>query len=145
MVPPSGKLGFCLCLNSQCNGARLQIKGLGVPQLHLQTLRGPDAARHHPHLHEGREGLTPPSGRMAPWRQIQTFTDTGSGPGAPLVLKAAPAASQSKFNPHHKLFRSARPRQESQELGNEGALPHYLGCWYCIHVPSLAIALRPAH
>lgn len=45
-------------INSQCNGARLQIQGLGVPQLHVQTLRGSDSARHHPHIHEGREGLT---------------------------------------------------------------------------------------
>lgn len=49
-------------------------------------------------------------------KKQQTFTDTGSGHGALLVLKAALSASQFKFNPHHKLFRSAQPLQERQEL-----------------------------
>lgn len=49
---------FFLSVTSQCNGARLQIKGLGVPQLHIQTLWGSDSTRHHPHIHEGRKGLT---------------------------------------------------------------------------------------
>lgn len=132
-------------VNSQCDGARLQVKGLGVPQLHVQTLRGSNSARHHPHIHEGREGLTCSNGETG-WRRKQTFTETGSGLGAPLVLKAAASASQSKFNPHHNLnIRSHQPPQECQELGNEGVLPHYLGCLYHVHVPSLAIALRPAH
>lgn len=30
----------------------------------------------------------------------------------PLVLKETPPASQYKFNPHHKLFRSAQPPRE---------------------------------
>lgn len=50
----------------------------------------------------------------------------GLGPGAPLVLKAAPTASQYKFNPHHKLFRSAQPPQEppqAQKLRSVTALP----------------------
>lgn len=55
-----------LCLNSQRHRAGLQVQGLGVPELHLQTLRGADAARHHPHLHEGREGLTLLSGGALP-------------------------------------------------------------------------------
>lgn len=104
--------------NSQCDGARLQVEGLGVSQLHVQTLRGSDSARHHPHIHEGREGLTGSNGERVR-RRKQTFTDTGSGLRAPLVLKAAPAASQSKFNPHRNLsIRSPQPLQERQELGN---------------------------
>ena len=132
-------------VNSQFDWARLQVQGLGVPELHVQALRGSDPARHHPHIHEGREGLMRSNRERAVVEEIttkkqkQTFTDTGSGPGAPLVLEASLTASQSKFN-HHNLFRSAQPPQELLK-----ALPHYLGCLYCIPVLSLAIALRPPH
>lgn len=118
-----------MSVNSQCNGAGLQIEGLGVPQLHVQTLRGPDSTRHHPHIHESREGLT-----RCIVETKQTFTDTGSGRGAPLVLKAAPSASQSKFNPHHKLFRSAQPPQEpprARKLRSVTALPRLFISYTC--------------
>lgn len=73
-------------------------------------------------LSEGPSPHTWRQGRpdMLQWGESkQTFTDTGSGLGAPLVLKAAPSASQSKFNPHRNFnIRSPQPPLERQELGN---------------------------
>lgn len=103
-------------VNSQCDGTRLQVKGLGVPQLHVQTLRGPDSTRHHSNIHEGGEGLTGSNGGSVVGRDKQTFTGTGSGRRATLVLKAALSVSQSKYNPHDTLFRSVQPPQERKEM-----------------------------
>lgn len=66
------------------------------------------------------------TGRRCVVERKQTFTDTGSGRGAPLVLRAAPSASQYTFNPHHTLFRSAQPPQEpprTRKLRSVTALP----------------------
>lgn len=121
---------------SQRNGARLQVQGLGVPELHLQTLWGFDSARHHSHIHEGREGLTP----FCFFCFVFFYsTDTGLGLGAP-ALEALPSASRHKRSTHHRLFRYAQPLQElSRAQKNEVTTlpPLFLSYW--------AIALRPGN
>lgn len=81
VAPPRGNKSTRLYFysNSQRHGAGLQVEGLGVPELHLQTLRGSDPARHHPHLHEGREGLTHLN------RETLFFLNYGHRVGPPLA------------------------------------------------------------
>lgn len=103
----------------------------------------------------------PDEGSARPWCSGEPNTDIyghrvrapHSRWWGPLVLKETPTASQYKFNPHHKLFRSAQPPPppppweppQARKRRQERSYRITSSRLYRIHVLSLAIALRPAH
>lgn len=105
-----------LLLNSQYDRARLQVQGLGFPQLYVQTLRGPDSARHHPHIHEGRKGLTCSDGETKRrWREGETFNGHRVGPRSPAGAEGCPISTARCLN--LTLITSYLGPQQSEQLG----------------------------